>query len=106
MNGQDLFWRLADELAAEDSRIVEGTIMNGRCLRVSGEFLALPDFKGSGMVVKLPKPRVAQLIEQGVAEPFAPNGRVFKEWAGIPDVDEEVWRALLLEGVAFVAPSG
>ena len=72
MSSESLFWELAAELQAEDDRVVEGTIMNGRCLRVGKEFLALADFKGSGMVVKLPKARVADLIESGVGLPFAP----------------------------------
>ena len=47
---QELFWDLFAELAAADPRVAEGTIMGGRCARVSGEFLALVDFKGSGLV--------------------------------------------------------
>ena len=102
MSSESLFWELAAELQAEDDRVVEGTIMNGRCLRVGKEFLALADFKGSGMVVKLPKARVADLIESGVGLPFAPAGKVFKEWVAIPDADRGLWRALLDEGVMFV----
>ena len=102
MSSESLFWELAAELQAENDRVVEGTIMNGRCLRVGKEFLALADFKGSGMVVKLPKARVADLIESGVGLPFAPAGKVFKEWVAIPDADRGLWRALLDEGVAFV----
>jgi hypothetical protein len=33
-SADDLFWELAAELQQEDPRIVESTIMNGRCLRV------------------------------------------------------------------------
>jgi len=40
--------------SAASALIVESTIMNGRCLRVGKEFLALVDYKGSGLVVKLP----------------------------------------------------
>ncbi len=79
MNADDLFWQLADELRAEEPRVVEGTIMNGRCLKVGKEFLALVDYKGSGLVVKLPRARVAELIVQGDGVPFAPAGRVFRE---------------------------
>lgn len=98
-----LFWELARELQAKDPRIVEGTIMNGRCLRVGKEFLALVDYKGSGLVVKLPKVRVAALIEEGWGQPFAPAKRVFSEWLSVPEPDRRRWRALLEEGVAFVA---
>jgi hypothetical protein len=76
--------------------------MNGRCLLVGKEFLALVDYKGSGLVVKLPKARVEALIASGVGQPFAPAGRVFKGWLSVPEPDRRTWRALLREGVAFV----
>ncbi len=97
-----LFWRLAAELQAEDGRVVEGTIMNGRCLRVGKEFLALVDVKGSGMVVKLPRARVDELVRAGTGRPFAPAGKVFREWISIPQPRGDQWGALLREGVAFV----
>ncbi|CAB4825878.1 unannotated protein [freshwater metagenome] len=77
--------------------------MGGRCVRVAGEFLALVDFKGSGLVVKLPRERVAELVAQGVGRPFAPAGKVFREWVSIPEADPRQWRALLREGIAFVS---
>ena len=97
-----MFWELIEELQREDPRVEEGTIMGGRCARVGGEFLGLVDFKGSGLVVKLPKARVQELIDQGVGRPFAPAGRVFREWVSIPKPDRRLWRALLREGIAFV----
>jgi hypothetical protein len=99
---EKLFWELAAELQKNDTRVVEGTIMNGRCLRVGKEFLALVDYKGSGLVVKLPKTRVEQLIASGVGQPFAPAGRVFKEWLSVPKRDRRLWQSLPLEGVTFV----
>lgn len=51
MTQEELFWELAAQLHGEDTRVVEGTIMNSRCLRVGKEFLALVDYKGSGLVV-------------------------------------------------------
>jgi hypothetical protein len=103
MNAETLFWEIAVELQSEDSRIVEGSIMNSPCLRVGKEFLALVDYKGSGLVVKLPKTRVAELIDDGVGQPFAPAGRVFKEWVSVPKPNRRKWRALLREGVTFTA---
>ncbi len=102
MTDEELFWELAAELRAADPRVVEGTIMNGRCLRVGKEFLALVDYKGSGLVVKLPKARVAALIAAGVGQDFAPAGRVFREWLSVPTPDRQRWLDLLREGVAFV----
>ncbi len=101
---EDVFWELIEELRADDPRIDEGTIMGGRCARVSGEFLALVDFKGSGLVVKLPRERVDELLERGTGVPFAPAGKVFREWVSVPQSDRRRWRALLREGVSFVAP--
>ena len=100
---EGVFWELVDELRVEDPRVQEGTIMGGRCARVAGEFLALVDFKGSGLVVKLPRDRVSDLIASGVGQPFAPAGRVFREWIAIPKRDRRRWRDLLREGIAFVA---
>ena len=102
---ESVFWELIEELHYEDPRVEEGTIMGGRCARVAGEFLGLVDFKGSGLVVKLPKARVQELIDEGVGQPFAPAGKVFKEWVSVPRRDRRRWRALLREGIAFVAPS-
>ena len=104
MNGKELFWSLATELMVSDSRVEEGTIMGGRCLRVSGEFLALVDHRNSGLVVKLPRARVDELIAAGTGQPFAPAGKVFREWVSVPEPDRRLWRNLLGEGIAFVAP--
>ncbi len=102
---EGLFWELIEEFQLEDPRVEEGTIMNGRCARVAGEFLGLVDYKGSGLVVKLPKERVAELIEQGVGQPFAPARKVFEEWVSVPRRDRRRWRALIAESIAFVAPA-
>lgn len=106
MNGEALFWNLARELQIEDPRVVEGTIMNGRCLRVGKDFLALVDYKGSGLVVKLPRSRVESLVASGVGQPFAPAGRVYKEWLSVPRPDRRRWRALLREAIAFAGGDG
>ena len=74
----------------------------GTILNEGKEFLALVDYKGSGLVVKLPRARVTELIEAGVGQPFAPAGKVFKEWLAVPKSDRRRWRTLLREGIAFV----
>ena len=102
MDNKELFWTIAAELQAEDGRIAEGTIMGGRCLRVGEAFLALVDHKDSGLVVKLPADRVAELIVAEVGRPFAPAGRRFREWVSVPTQDGALWRDLLREGVRFV----
>jgi len=99
---EELVWQLAAELQRDNPRIQEGTIMNGRCLRVGKEFLALVDYQGSGLVVKLPKHHVVEPLEAGVGKPFGPAGKIFKQWLAVPKPDRRRWRELLREGVAFV----
>ncbi len=106
VNPTDLFWRLAAKLSLEDPRVAEGTIMNGRCLRVDGEFLALVDYKDSGLVVKLSRERVDELIAAGIGRPFAPAKRVFKEWVAVPEPSRRRWERLLREGIALARTKG
>jgi hypothetical protein len=51
-------------------------------LRVSAKIFAM--LVGGELVVKLPKDRVDELVEAGVARPFdAGKGRPMKEWASV-----------------------
>ncbi|OBF47558.1 hypothetical protein A5787_10450 [Mycobacterium sp. 852002-50816_SCH5313054-b] len=72
-------------------------------MRADGHFFASYDRRSNALVVKLPAARVDGLIEAGAAEPFAPSGRRFREWASIGSGREEAWPALLREALAFVA---
>ncbi|MFB9409796.1 DUF2461 domain-containing protein [Dactylosporangium matsuzakiense] len=61
------------------------------------------------MLIKLARPRVLALIEDGTGVPFAPAGRTFREWLAVPDPDPMLWRALLSEALTFAggtAPAG
>jgi hypothetical protein len=106
VSAPDLFWEIAEALKHMEPDVVEGTIMNGRCLRVGKQFLALVDYKGSGMVVKLPRDRVDSLIESGAGRPFGPAGRIFREWVSVPEPDRPLWESLLAEGITFVRAAG
>ena len=97
----DFFWQLADELLERDD-VDEGTLMGFPCLRVSGDFFATCDHRSGDLVVKLPRERVAGLIDDGAAAPFAPAGRVFKEWALVAERDSALWLALLDKAYTFV----
>ena len=80
----------------------EGTIMGGACVRSRGEFVGMPHHKGDGIVVKLPRDRVNELIAGDEGASFAPAGKVFKEWVLVESHDEDWWTELLRESVAFV----
>ncbi len=44
------------------------------------------------------------LIDDGIGEVCAPNGRPFREWVVIAAPDEALWMALLHDSVEFVRP--
>lgn len=97
------FWELAEPHLAS-GRLIEGTMMGHQCLRTAATngFVATVTRTSGNVVVKLPKARVAELIDQGAGEPFAPAGKVFREWVELPEVDEATWETLLAESIAFV----
>lgn len=97
---RDLYDELTDDLLY-DPAIGRATMMDYPCVRLAGKFLASYDDKSDCLVVKLPRERVRALVERGQGEPFAPAGKVFREWVAIADVDPELWRAVLAEAVDF-----
>lgn len=97
MTPEELFWMIAEDLMS--TRVEEGTMMGHRCLRADGDFAAMVGRKEQALIVKLSADRVSALIAAGSGEPFAPAGRVFREWVLISDVDESTWRALMEEAV-------
>jgi hypothetical protein len=98
---ENLFWRLARELLAEPD-VTRGTMMGYPCLRVNNAFFACVERSTGHLIVKLPAQRVNTLVAAGLALPFAPNGRTFREWAAFPAADPDEWRALLAEARQFI----
>ena len=99
---------LYDELTEDllyDPAIGRATMMGYPCVRLAGKFLASCDDKADGLVVKLPRDRVLELVEDGSGEPFAPAGKVFREWVSIPTADRTKWKKLLAEAVDFARKS-
>lgn len=99
----ETFWDLAEPHMAS-GRLVEGTMMGHQCLRsaATNGFVATVARATGNVVVKLPKTRVSELVDAGVGRAFAPAGKVFKEWVEVPDIDDELWDALLEESITFV----
>ena len=98
------FWDLAQQFLARDD-VDEGTLMNFPCLRVGGEFFATCDHRSGDLIVKLSAERVHELIDRGVGEPFAPTGRVFKEWTLVRERDAETWTDLMTDAYDFARTS-
>lgn len=95
----ELFWDLVEPLY--DTHVTRSTMMGFPCVRFDGSFFASLDHRSGDLIVKLPKERVAQLVEDGSGIPFAPAGRTFREWVAIPAEDEKTWSALIAEARAF-----
>lgn len=94
-NGE-LFWELA-ELFLATGRAERSTMMGFPCLRRAGAFFASLERTTGSLIVKLPADRVEALVEAGTGEPFAPAGRVFREWVSVPEPQPETWSSLLEE---------
>jgi len=99
---EELFWQLAHDLLSEPG-VTRGTMMGYPCLRSDGAFFACVERRTGNLVAKLPGPRVRGLVVAGRAVPFAPNGRIFKEWAAFPDRDRKRWATVLDEARRFVS---
>jgi hypothetical protein len=99
-DARTLYDALTDDLLY-DPAVGRATMMGYPCIRLAGRFVASYDAKLGGLVVKLPRERVLQLVEDGTGEPFAPGGKAFREWVSIPTVDRDQWQRLLAEAVDF-----
>lgn len=95
------FWGVATPFLSDET-VSKSTMMGFPCLRVNGDFFASADYKSGDLIVKLPAERVDTLIDDGSGEPFAPNGRRFKEWIRIVGRDADRWEALITEAKLFV----
>jgi hypothetical protein len=77
------FWALAPPLL-EHAGVTRSTMMGSPCLRLDGDFFASWDPKHGRLIVKLDAATVTESIDAEEAEPFAPAGGRFREWAAIP----------------------
>jgi hypothetical protein len=93
---QELFWELAEPFLAT-GRADRSTMMGFPCLRRDGSFFASLDRATGNLIVKLPAARVGELVAARSGEPFAPAGRVFREWVSLSEPDRETWSLLLEE---------
>src|SRR5215831_15883256 len=86
---------------AGDRRVTSGTMMASLGLKVGGKIFAM--LVRGHLVVKLPRERVAALVEAGLGEQFDPrrDGRLMKEWVVVAG-DEPPWVSVAREAYDFV----
>ncbi|HEY1518248.1 MAG TPA: hypothetical protein VGF91_17610 [Solirubrobacteraceae bacterium] len=96
-----LFRELADLLCQDQHRVTRSTMMGFPCLRVDDKFFACVERATGNLIVKLPAERVNEVVRTGSGRPFAPNGRVFKEWVACPVAARELWTDLLNEAKRY-----
>jgi hypothetical protein len=99
------FWDASQQALGVDG-VETSTMMGFPCLRVNGAFFASCDHRNGDLIVKLPEERVQQLIAAGPGKPFAPAGRIFRQWVLVADRDPDRWRTLIAEARTFVETCG
>jgi hypothetical protein len=99
---QERFWTLARPLLRR-AGVTRSTMMGFPCLRLDSDFFASCDHRSGELVVKLDEQRARALVDAGKAEPFAPNGRRFREWVTVPHQRHRSWPALLEEALELAA---
>ncbi len=103
----DEFDALIAALAGREGVTVGGGRGFGsNALQVDGRIFAMSN--EAGLVLKLPRDRVAALLASGDGLPFdAGKGRPMKEWVIVPWRSRDASRNLAEEALAFVgAPTG
>ena len=79
-----------------------GRGFGANALQVEGRIFAMSN--DAGLVLKLPRDRVAALVASGEGLPFdAGKGRPMREWVGLVPGDETACAAYMREARKFVA---
>jgi hypothetical protein len=86
--------------------VESGTMFRSPGLRTGNKIVA---FLGHGdrLIVKLPLPRAAALIDDGTAEPVTMGTRTMREWVAVPasldpGTTQDAWTNLAREALHYV----
>lgn len=95
------FARVREDLLAAFPGDQEGKMLQSPGLKTAGKFYAFAT--ATDLVIKLPAPRVDELIRDGAGLACSPRpGRPMKQWVRIPAPDAASCRAYLMRARAFV----
>ncbi len=100
---------LLDELAlafGDDPEVAIGTMFRSPGLRVGGKIFAFLGTEGE-LIVKLPRDRAVQLVDEGSAAHVVMGERTMREWLELPSHADfastlEVWTDLAAEAYRYV----
>jgi TfoX/Sxy family transcriptional regulator of competence genes len=88
------------EAFEKDRDVTGGRMMSSYGLKVKGKIFAM--YVRGKFVVKLPKVRVDQLLEEGAGDRFDPgHGRLMKEWIALVN-QQTSWIEIAREAYRFV----
>ena len=97
------FWQLVKPYQKLPD-VEKGIIFGCPCLYRNKKFFASCERDTGHLLVKVNEELVNEFIDQGMAEAFAPLGKVFKEWMILPNRDEELWLEMI--EIAYQQQSG
>jgi TfoX/Sxy family transcriptional regulator of competence genes len=103
MSVQRLFDDVSARLLHQDPDVERSRMFNsdGLRTRANGKFFAT--VSQERLLVKLPAPRVAELVAAGAGQPFHSGGRLMREWVLLHPADEAACAAYVDEARGFVA---
>jgi TfoX/Sxy family transcriptional regulator of competence genes len=98
-------YRSVVESLLEDPAVSETQMMGMPSLKTQSKMFG--GIREGGLVLKLGRERVDELLASGRAQPFDPSGRgrPMRDWAVLPAPSDD-WLALALDAKRFVADAG
>jgi hypothetical protein len=101
-SAESRYAQLVAELVGRPGVTQGGKGFGASALKVHGRIFAMLS-SGSQFVVKLPRERVAALIDSGQGAAYdAGKGRPMREWLVVPANSSLEWRAIAEDALAFV----
>lgn len=96
---EKLYERLATAFLARP-RVSKGKMLASEALRIDGKSFAY--LSEAGLVLKLPEPVAAGLVDEMRATSLEVGKRVMREWVVIPAADRDHWESLMSDAMDFV----